>query len=92
MASRSGFRKVTLATTLDLCSRKNIAVDFTPPAFLSISEIDKLVGQEKSTPARSHRTALVFALTSALAKFIQALKYSKADLWKIFKIFLDIKG
>ena len=55
------------------------------------SESDKLAGPEKGTPALSHASAPVFAPAPTPAK-IQTPKYTKADLLRILKIFLETKG
>lgn len=91
MALRSGSCRITLtASRPRLC--KNAAVSSALPAFLSDSKTNKLAGQQRGTPAPSHRSFPISALTPASAQFFQALKYIEAHLLRILKIFLEIKG
>ena len=84
MASRSGSCRATPAVGQGSRSRK--AAASAPPASRSDSKSDELGALEKCTPAPSHASA------PAPVEPILALKYSKADLMRILKIFSETKG
>ena len=84
MASRSGSRRATPAVRPG--SRSCKAAASVPPASRSDSKSDELGVPEKSTAALSHASA------PAPAESTLALKYSKADLMRILKIFSETKG
>ena len=84
MASKSGSCRATQAVRPG--SRSCKAAASTPPASRSDSKSDELGASEKSTLASSH--ASVFTLVESTL----ALKYSKADLMRIVKIFSETKG
>ena len=101
MASRSGSYKATLAVVPGFSSCKGI-IGSAPRISRSDSKFDELGAPEKGTSAPSHTStsALSHISTPAsrpasapdLAESTLALKYSKADLMKILKIFLKTKG
>ena len=84
MASRSGSRRATSAVRPGSNSCK--AVTSTPPASKSDSESNELGNPEKSTLAPNH------ASVPAPVEPTLALKYSKADLIRILKIFSEAKS
>ena len=84
MASRSGSRRATLAVGPGSCSRK--AAASVSPTSRSDNESDELRVPEKWTSAPSH------ASIPAPMKPTLALKYSKADLMRILKIFSKTKA
>ena len=88
MILKSGSYKVILAVISAFCSCKNAIISISLIS-RSDSKFDKLMGPEKSTLAPSHTSAPAPACT--LAEYILVLKYSKADLIKILKIFSKIK-
>ena len=96
MASRSSSRRAIPAVGPGARSCK--AADFAPPASRSDSKFDELRATKKGTPASSHvsayshASALSYASAPALVEPNLALKYSKADLMRILKIFLETKG
>ena len=91
--SRSDFCKAIPAVGLGshFC---NSAITFVLPAFRSNSKSDKFEAQEKGTSAPTHTNILAssHANAPALAESTLALKYSKMDLIRILKIFLETKG
>ena len=95
MTSRLGSHRAILAVRPGSRSRKTVAA---PPASKSDSKSDKLGAKEKSTPAPSHASASShasapsYASVPAVIEPTLALKYSKADLMRILKIFLETKG
>ena len=84
MVSWSDFRKATLAVGPGSCSRK--AAASAPPASRSNNKSNKLGALKKCTSALSYVSAFF------LPKSTLALNYSKADLLKILKIFLETKS
>lgn len=92
MASKSSSCRATLAVGLGsrFC---NSAVAFFLPVSRSNSKSDEVRAPEKSILAPSHTNTPVPSHASAFApaKSILALKYSKADLMRILKIFLETK-
>ena len=81
MASRSGFRRATSVVGLGSCFYK--AAASVPPAFRSDNKYNELGAPEKNTPAPSHTNS------PTLVELILALQYSKVDLMRILKIFLE---
>ena len=82
--SRLGSCKATPAVRPGSYSCK--ATTSAPSTFRLDSKSDKLGAPRKGTPAHSHTSAPI------PAESILALKYSKADLIRILKIFSEIKG
>lgn len=86
MASRSDFYRTISAVALGVYSCKSVISSSALPAFISNDKLNKLAGQKKAT------LALNGANASAAAVFIYFFKYNEADLLRILKIFLEIKG
>lgn len=92
MISRFGFCKITQTAILGYCFCKSIATSSISLTSLSNCESNKLVSLTKDTSAPSHISSSIFALNLTLVESILALKYSKADLLRILKIFLKTKS
>ena len=96
MASISGSRRTTRAVGLG--SRSCKAAASALPTSRSDSKSDELGALEKGIPVPSHANAPnhinapSHASASALLKSILAIKYSKANLMRILKIFLKTKS
>lgn len=87
MALRFNSRRANLAITPGFYSYKGV-VNSGPPIFRSDNKSDKLAGLEKSILDLSHTNVSAFTPT----KSILAFKYSKVDLIRILKIFLETKN
>ena len=90
MASRSSSRRATPAVGPSFRSCK--AAASAPPASKLDSKSDELRPPVKGTLAPSYASASSHANAFVPVKPILALKYSKADLMRILKIFLETKG
>ena len=95
MVSRLNFCRATLTVISGFCFSKSI-INFAPSVFKSNSKSDELASSEKDTPSSSYMSIstpnYANASVSTPAESIPPLKYSKAYLIRIFKIFLKIKS
>lgn len=87
MALRLGSCKAILMVALSSYFCKS-TVSFIPTASRSNSKSGKLTGLEKGTPSSNYVGVFAFILL----KSILTIKYIKADLIKILKIFLETKS
>ena len=90
MASRSSSHRATPALRPGSRSRK--AATSASPTPRSDSKSDELRAPKKSTPALSHVSVPSHTSIPAPVEPILVFKYSKADLMRILKIFLETKG